>query len=46
MTESLVEYDCRDHIATLTLNPPEQLDALSDKVVWRLSAKQRCRPHP
>jgi hypothetical protein len=29
MTETLVEYDCRDQIATLTLNRPDRLNATS-----------------
>jgi enoyl-CoA hydratase/carnithine racemase len=39
MTEtvtSLVEYDCRDQIATLTLNRPDRLNAFSDELVRHL----------
>src|SRR6201993_5212124 len=36
MTESLVEYDCRDQIATLTLNRPDRLNAFSDDLVRHL----------
>ena len=39
MTETatnLVEYDCRDQIATLTLNRPHRLNAFSDELVRHL----------
>src|SRR6201997_4224479 len=36
MTETLVEYDCRDQIATLTLNRPDRLNAFSDDLVRHL----------
>jgi len=36
MTEVLVEYDCRDQIATLTLNRPDRLNAFSDDLVRHL----------
>ena len=36
MTETLVEYDCRDQIATLTLNRPDRLNAFSDELVRHL----------
>ena len=29
----LVEYACEDHVATLTLNRPEKLNAFSDELV-------------
>src|SRR5438477_12562335 len=41
MTETsatnLVEYACRDQIATLTLNRPERLNAFSDDLVRHLA---------
>jgi enoyl-CoA hydratase/carnithine racemase len=36
MAESLVEYECRDQIATLTLNRPEKLNAFNDDLVRHL----------
>jgi len=30
---SLVEYACRDRVATLTLNRPEKLNAFNDDLV-------------
>jgi len=36
MTETLVEYDCRDRIAALTLNRPDRLNAFSDNLVRHL----------
>src|ERR1700741_5342305 len=36
MTENLVEYDCHDQIATLTLNRPDRLNAFSDDLVRHL----------
>ncbi|HEY1933130.1 MAG TPA: enoyl-CoA hydratase/isomerase family protein [Acetobacteraceae bacterium] len=37
----LVEYSCRDHIATITLNRPEKLNAFSDELVVALSEALR-----
>ncbi|HEY1260108.1 MAG TPA: enoyl-CoA hydratase-related protein [Stellaceae bacterium] len=34
---SLVDYECRDRIATLTLNRPERLNAFSDELVRDLA---------
>ncbi len=36
MTETLVEYACKDQIATLTLNRPDRLNAFSDELVRHL----------
>jgi enoyl-CoA hydratase/carnithine racemase len=36
MTEALVEYDCKDQIATLTMNRPEKLNAFNDDLVRHL----------
>jgi enoyl-CoA hydratase/carnithine racemase len=36
MAESLVEYECRDQIAILTLNRPEKLNAFNDDLVRHL----------
>jgi enoyl-CoA hydratase/carnithine racemase len=40
-TDDLVEYVCRDRIATLTLNRPEKLNAFSDDLVRRLAEALR-----
>ncbi len=34
---SLVEYECRDRVATITLNRPEKLNAFSDELVRHLA---------
>jgi enoyl-CoA hydratase/carnithine racemase len=36
--QNLVEYSCSDRIATITLNRPEKLNAVSDEVVRQLDA--------
>src|ERR1700739_1927816 len=36
MSETLVHYDCKDQIATLTLNRPDRLNAFSDELVRHL----------
>jgi enoyl-CoA hydratase/carnithine racemase len=36
-----VEYDCQDHIATIAMNRPEKLNAVSDEVVRQLMAAFR-----
>src|SRR5579864_5125817 len=38
MPESLVEYESRDHIATITLNRPDKLNAVNDDMVRQISA--------
>ena len=40
-TRHLVEYVCEDHIATITLNRPEKLNAFSDEMVVALSEALR-----
>jgi enoyl-CoA hydratase/carnithine racemase len=37
----LVEYTCEDHVATLTLNRPEKLNAFSDELVVALNEALR-----
>ncbi len=36
-----VEYECKDHIATIAMNRPEKLNAVSDEVVHQLMAAFR-----
>jgi enoyl-CoA hydratase/carnithine racemase len=36
-----VEYECKDHIATIAMNRPEKLNAVSDEVVRQLIAAMR-----
>ncbi len=40
-TAHLVEYECRDHIATIAMNRPEKLNAVSDEMVRELIAAMR-----
>ena len=35
-TDNLVEYECKDQIATIRLNRPEKLNAFSDELVRAL----------
>ena len=37
MAEDLVLYECADRIATISLNRPEKLNAVSDDVVAQLA---------
>ncbi|MSP05772.1 MAG: enoyl-CoA hydratase/isomerase family protein [Acetobacteraceae bacterium] len=37
----LVQYECRDHIATIAMNRPEKLNAVSDEMVRELLAAMR-----
>ncbi len=37
----LVDYTCADHVATLTLNRPEKLNAFSDELVVALNEALR-----
>ena len=37
MTDGLVAYACHDHIASITLNRPEKLNAFSDELVIALA---------
>jgi enoyl-CoA hydratase/carnithine racemase len=38
MSDSLVEYECRDRIATITLNRPDKLNAVNDDMVRQIAA--------
>ena len=38
MSEQLVEYACSDHIATITLNRPDKLNAVNDDMVRQIAA--------
>jgi hypothetical protein len=41
-TASLVEYACKDQVATLTLNRPQRLNAFNDELVRHLADALRC----
>jgi enoyl-CoA hydratase/carnithine racemase len=38
---TLVEYDCSEHIATITLNRPDKLNAVNDDMVRQIAAALR-----
>ena len=38
MSEQMVEYECGDHIATITLNRPDKLNAVNDDMVRQIAA--------
>ena len=38
MSDQLVEYACDDHIATITLNRPDKLNAVNDDMVRQIAA--------
>lgn len=39
--ETVVDYQCKDHIAVITLNRPEKLNAFNDDMVEQMSAALR-----
>ena len=41
MSDQLVEYACSDHIATITLNRPDKLNAVNDDMVRQIAAALR-----
>ena len=41
MSDQLVEYACSDHIATITLNRPDKLNAVNDDMVREIAASLR-----
>jgi E-phenylitaconyl-CoA hydratase len=38
MSEQMVEYECGEHIATITLNRPDKLNAVNDDMVRQIAA--------
>src|SRR5689334_21098104 len=38
MSEQMVEYECSEHIATITLNRPDKLNAVNDDMVRQIAA--------
>lgn len=38
MSDQLVEYACSDHVATITLNRPDKLNAVNDDMVRQIAA--------
>lgn len=41
MSEQMVEYECSEHIATITLNRPDKLNAVNDDMVRQIAAALR-----
>jgi len=41
MSEQMVEYECSEHIATITLNRPDKLNAVNDDMVRQIAGALR-----